>query len=102
MNQKRPTAIKGTMNHAKPSFSTEIRAGAIISLVQYLAPLRYKEAAQLVKAPLQAWSRVQDIFVASNLITASEHRNKSPTVVVQFVSLVAVQDNKTRMQPSAV
>jgi hypothetical protein len=29
------------MNHAKTSFSTEIFAGAIISVVQYLAPLRY-------------------------------------------------------------
>jgi hypothetical protein len=28
------------MNHAKTSFSTEIFAGAIISVVQYLAPLR--------------------------------------------------------------
>jgi hypothetical protein len=28
------------MNHAKTSFSTEICAGAIISVVQYLAPLR--------------------------------------------------------------
>jgi hypothetical protein len=30
------------MNHAKTSFSTEIFAGAIISVVQYLAPLRYE------------------------------------------------------------
>jgi hypothetical protein len=29
------------MNHAKTSFSTEIFAGAIISVVPYLAPLRY-------------------------------------------------------------
>jgi hypothetical protein len=29
------------MSHAKTSFSTEIFAGAIISVVQYLAPLRY-------------------------------------------------------------
>jgi hypothetical protein len=29
------------MNHAKTSFSTEICAGAIISVVQYVAPLRY-------------------------------------------------------------
>jgi hypothetical protein len=35
-----PTAIKGTLNHAKTSFSTEIFAGAIISVVQYLVPLR--------------------------------------------------------------
>jgi hypothetical protein len=41
MNQKRPTAIQGTMNCAETSFGTEICAGAIISLVQYLAPLRY-------------------------------------------------------------
>jgi hypothetical protein len=33
--------MKGTMNHAKASFSTEIFAVAIISGVQYLAPLRY-------------------------------------------------------------
>jgi hypothetical protein len=41
MNKKRPTAIKGTMSHAKTSFSTDVFAGAIISVVQYLAPLRY-------------------------------------------------------------
>jgi hypothetical protein len=41
MKYKRPTVIKGTMNHAKTSFSTEIFAGAIVSVVQYLAPLRY-------------------------------------------------------------
>jgi hypothetical protein len=29
------------MNHTKTSFSAEIFAGAIISVVQYLAPLRY-------------------------------------------------------------
>jgi hypothetical protein len=32
------------MNHANTSFSTEICAGAIISVVQYLAPLRYLSA----------------------------------------------------------
>jgi hypothetical protein len=31
------------MNHAKTWFSTEIFAGAIISMVQYLAPLRHKD-----------------------------------------------------------
>jgi hypothetical protein len=31
------------MNHAKTSFSTEIFDGAIISVVQYLAPLRYAD-----------------------------------------------------------
>jgi hypothetical protein len=41
MNWKRPTAITGSVNHAKTSFSTEIFAGAIISMVQYLAPLRF-------------------------------------------------------------
>jgi hypothetical protein len=41
MNWKCSTAIKGTVNHAKTSFSTEIFAGAIISVIQYLAPLRY-------------------------------------------------------------
>jgi hypothetical protein len=41
MNYKCPTAIKGAMNHAQTSFSTEICAGAILSVVQYLAPLRY-------------------------------------------------------------
>jgi hypothetical protein len=40
MNWERPTPIKGTMNHAKTSFSTEILTGAIISMVQCLAPLR--------------------------------------------------------------
>jgi hypothetical protein len=41
MNKKRPTALTGTMNHAKTSVNTEIFAGAIITVVQYLAPLRY-------------------------------------------------------------
>jgi hypothetical protein len=41
MNLKRPTAMKGALNHAKTSFSTEICAGARISVVQYLAPLLY-------------------------------------------------------------
>jgi hypothetical protein len=40
MNEKCPIAIKGTLNHAKTSFSTEIFAGAIISVVRYVAPLR--------------------------------------------------------------
>jgi hypothetical protein len=39
---KRPAAVRGTMNHAKTSFSKEIFAGAIISVVQYVAPLRYE------------------------------------------------------------
>jgi hypothetical protein len=42
MNWKCPSTIKGTMNHAKTSFSTEICPGAIISVVQYLAPLRVR------------------------------------------------------------
>jgi hypothetical protein len=33
--------MKGTMNHAKTIFSTEICASAINSVVQYLAPPRY-------------------------------------------------------------
>jgi hypothetical protein len=37
----RATAITGTMNHAKTSFSTDILAGAAISVVYFLAPLRY-------------------------------------------------------------
>jgi hypothetical protein len=38
MNLKGPTASKGTMNHAKNSFSTEIFAGAVVmSVAQYLA-----------------------------------------------------------------
>jgi hypothetical protein len=36
-----PTVIKGTKNHAKTSSSTKIFDGTIISVVQYLAPLRY-------------------------------------------------------------
>jgi hypothetical protein len=40
INQKRPTAIECTMNHAKTSFSREIFAGAITSVVKFLAPLR--------------------------------------------------------------
>jgi hypothetical protein len=40
INENRPTAIKGTMNYAETSFGTEIIcAGAIISVVQCLAPL---------------------------------------------------------------
>jgi hypothetical protein len=41
MNWKRPNATKGTLNHKETSFSTEIFADAVISMVQYLAPLRY-------------------------------------------------------------
>jgi hypothetical protein len=40
----RPTEIKGTRNHVNASFSTEMFAGAMISVVHYLAPLRYSEA----------------------------------------------------------
>jgi hypothetical protein len=49
MNWKRPTTIKGTMHHARTSFSTEILAGAMISVVQYLAPLRSAVVASLAK-----------------------------------------------------
>jgi hypothetical protein len=45
MSWNGPSVLKCTMTHAKKSFSTEICAGAIISVAQYLAPLRY--AAQL-------------------------------------------------------
>jgi hypothetical protein len=41
MNWKPPTAIEGTMNRAKTSFSTEIFADAIISGVQYIEQLAY-------------------------------------------------------------
>jgi hypothetical protein len=41
INSRRSTAIKGTVNQAKASFSTEIFAGEIISVVQKLALLRY-------------------------------------------------------------
>jgi hypothetical protein len=41
MNNKCPTAMKGALNHAKTSFSTEICAGAITSVVQNLAPFGY-------------------------------------------------------------
>jgi hypothetical protein len=34
INLKRPTAIKGTLNNAKSTFSAEIFAGAIISRLQ--------------------------------------------------------------------
>jgi hypothetical protein len=40
-NSEGPTAMKGTMNHEKTSFSAEICAGAMIRLAQCLAPLRY-------------------------------------------------------------
>jgi hypothetical protein len=33
LNQIRPTAISGTMNHAKTTFSKEMFAGAIISAI---------------------------------------------------------------------
>jgi hypothetical protein len=39
MNEKRPTAMKGTMKHAKTASSTEMFAGAIISVVQYSLPM---------------------------------------------------------------
>jgi hypothetical protein len=51
MNWKRPTAIKGTINHANTSFSAEICAGATISVVQYLTLLRY--ASLIAKTRLQ-------------------------------------------------
>jgi hypothetical protein len=38
------------MIHAQTSFSTEICAGAIISVVQYLAPLRYADASLFARA----------------------------------------------------
>jgi hypothetical protein len=44
INQKGPTAFICTMNHPKTWFSTDISAGAIMSGVQYLAPLRYRGA----------------------------------------------------------
>jgi hypothetical protein len=40
MNWTRSTAIKGTMKHTKVSFSTDIFAGALISVVQYVSPLQ--------------------------------------------------------------
>jgi hypothetical protein len=36
-----PSAVKGTVHHAKTSFSTEICAGATIRVVQYLLLLRF-------------------------------------------------------------
>jgi hypothetical protein len=47
MNKKRPTAIKGTMKHAKASLSSEMFAGVIMSVAQNLAPLRYAWCALL-------------------------------------------------------
>jgi hypothetical protein len=41
MNKKRQTVCKGTMKHARTSLSTDLFAGAIISMVQHLAPLQY-------------------------------------------------------------
>jgi hypothetical protein len=41
MNQKHLTAIKGKRDHAKTSLSTGIFAGAIVSVIQYLALLWY-------------------------------------------------------------
>jgi hypothetical protein len=43
----RPTEIKGTRKHVKASFSTEMFAGAIISVDHYLAPLRYSEVGRI-------------------------------------------------------
>jgi hypothetical protein len=47
MNLKRPTAIEGSMNHAKTSFSTEICAGAVISVVPCLAQLRVASVSRM-------------------------------------------------------
>jgi hypothetical protein len=41
MNKKRPTATQGAMNHANPSFSTQIFAGAVSCGVKFVALLRY-------------------------------------------------------------
>jgi hypothetical protein len=41
MNLKRQTAMKGIMNPAQTFVSTEILAGTIFSVVQYLALQRY-------------------------------------------------------------
>jgi hypothetical protein len=57
MTWKSPTAIEGTMDHAKTSFSTGICAGAIISVVQYLAPLRYIACSEALK---WAWAMSSD------------------------------------------
>jgi hypothetical protein len=43
--------MKGTMKHAKTSFSTEVCAGAMISVVQYLAPLRYSIFSKMICLP---------------------------------------------------
>jgi hypothetical protein len=54
--------MKGTMNRAKTSFSTEICAGATISVVQYLALLRYSNGFWSIEPQLrmldvlQAWT----------------------------------------------
>jgi hypothetical protein len=41
---------KGFMNHANTSFSKDICAGAIISVVQYIAPLGYTRTGSGVRA----------------------------------------------------
>jgi hypothetical protein len=41
ITKKHPTAIKGTMNHARTLFSKEMFAGALISVLQYLVQLWY-------------------------------------------------------------
>jgi hypothetical protein len=53
MEQKRPTGIKGTVNHAKTLFSKKIFSGAITSVVQSLAPLRYSETVNFRQPPIQ-------------------------------------------------
>jgi hypothetical protein len=57
MNWKRQTAIKGAMHHAKTSFSTETFGGALISVVQYLAPLWCVAVGRRASVPLHSGSR---------------------------------------------
>jgi hypothetical protein len=73
MNWKRPTATQGTMNHAKTSFSTEISAGAIISVVQYLALLRYlKQTKQTNVQSMDSTGMASSSMDSTNLRTLTE------------------------------
>jgi hypothetical protein len=78
------------MNYAKTSFGTEIFDGAIISVVQYLAPLRYSFAVELPFHDREA-QRAHLIVDKTNL---RSHENRlctlftsSYTLIVSFVIL---------------
>jgi hypothetical protein len=60
------------MNHAKTSFSTEIFAGAIISMVEYLEPLLYVLRREENQQDLQHPTVVID-YLMSHLIGVARY-----------------------------